>query len=1440
MLALILAAGLPNLACASAGVRIVGAVVWDKIGSPYNLSDDLVIAPGSTLTIKPGVTIKLSRGTSLIVEGDLRAIGSPSEPILFTSASANPAPGDWGSLRFATLDTTLSYDESGAFIKGSRLDYCIIEYGGTPAQGTPREFLGGAIHCRKSSPYFTHLTLRHNFSLYGGGIYCHEFASPYIEDCLFLENRAQENGGGLACFFYSNAIIKRNVFQANTAGEHGGGIYFSFSSPQISGNLIENNSARYQGGGLYGSNTVTGAVSKITGNVLLSNESGRKAHNLFVTAKMQTVFRDNVFFSSEGFDVSIDALDSDLDFVGNYFGPLAAGELETHIRDGRDAPGQKMVLCDPPLELPPSDAVNVPLEVTSFQLHGDPDFSTDWPYPLCLKAPIYLEVQAADRNPYHADWVAVRLRSSSSDSRGVVALAWETEAASGIYRLTGSVRNYSSAKEGAIRAAAGENLIFSLEDHPEFEISCPIEVARSYITDVYLVEEADSLHVVDHSPVVGWKFRNILGQPQKAYKMQLGSGVSFMEPASWESGEKTGRQPQAAVAGARLADGEFYTLRVSMTHSSQWSDWAQMTLRLNSLPTSPQPSAPPSDQVVKQTRPALKLQGSSDAEGDPIVYEIQICQDSAGTAVLAMQSDLRAASGLVSWAAPIDLLDNAQYFWRARANDNFETGKWTPVDHFYVNLVEEAPLPFALLEPKPDQLVYQLQPAFSCEKTTDPDPLSSLRYRLLVSANERFSPACTLVMESDQTSWQIEKPLKNDASYFWRVDAIDNTGSVTPSMQIGRFSVSTTPSQPLWRGPMAGEELKPDGMLMWGKSTDPDPKDVVRYRIQIAEKDFSRPLLDETLGDTSAPVNGLKNYALLSDDREYRIRVRAEDGQGVASNWSQDVGWFFFNQVNTPPRPVGFPILPDSSVVSAPLPEITWRAASDPDKSDLPSSLDYLVQFDRDGAFPPDCRQIEVKNGEAHAGIPDLTDNTKWFYRICARDDEGALSAWSPAKSFILNLVNDPPSPFELAMPLDSATTYQLTGVELSWQYQGDIDPGDKIHYLLSIAPADGGAPVLDGKRVDGTTLKTTALLKNETAYLWWVEAQDLAGARTPSAKKYFLSVNTTPSAPKGEPVTDGIMTGKETLRWLPATDPDPADVLSYHLQIVTPDDPQKSLLDIPKIAAAKTASGVGAAELKGSKNLKDNQLYAFRVRAIDPHGAMSNWSEPTRFALDLQNEAPAATAIREPSGGLLRNAMISASWSAASDPDPVDSREGLVYRLQAVRGSQFTGAVPLERVISNDTTLQNLELGDNQLWTLRLRAEDSRGGKSAWSTPVQVVVNAVEDPPSAPEIRSPSLGAVIHAPNAVVLTWSAAKDPDYKAVVKYQVRYWPADQPDKAVTREGIAGLTHRLAGLQPDQAYNWEVTAVDDTGLKNTSAAGSFTYHKASPPPAPQPGVR
>ena len=102
---------------------------WDLSGSPYIIYyDDLAIAENATLTIKPGVIVKMKQ-SSVVVNGRLIAQGDANNPIIFTSvnddtrgsideqSTGDPQAGDWGELEVR---------KNGELI----LDNTIINYGG--------------------------------------------------------------------------------------------------------------------------------------------------------------------------------------------------------------------------------------------------------------------------------------------------------------------------------------------------------------------------------------------------------------------------------------------------------------------------------------------------------------------------------------------------------------------------------------------------------------------------------------------------------------------------------------------------------------------------------------------------------------------------------------------------------------------------------------------------------------------------------------------------------------------------------------------------------------------------------------------------------------------------------------------------------------------------------------------------------------------------------------------------------------------------------------------------------------------------------------------------------------------------------------------------------------------------------------------------------------
>lgn len=100
---LCVAAGSALLAAPAMALDVSGFIgtdtTWTVADSPINVLSDLYVIHGALLTIEPGVQVRFAAGTQFgLTSGAIRAVGSVSSPIVFDSAMANPAAGDWGPI----------------------------------------------------------------------------------------------------------------------------------------------------------------------------------------------------------------------------------------------------------------------------------------------------------------------------------------------------------------------------------------------------------------------------------------------------------------------------------------------------------------------------------------------------------------------------------------------------------------------------------------------------------------------------------------------------------------------------------------------------------------------------------------------------------------------------------------------------------------------------------------------------------------------------------------------------------------------------------------------------------------------------------------------------------------------------------------------------------------------------------------------------------------------------------------------------------------------------------------------------------------------------------------------------------------------------------------------------------------------------------------------
>ena len=118
--------------CTTIGGTLLTNTTLTPQASPYCVTSSLEVPRFFVLVIQPGVRLAFYPGTSLQVDGELVARGIPTQPIIFTSAQASPAPGDWNGIYFSPNSRGALYDFNGVYVNGSVIQGCASEFCNQP------------------------------------------------------------------------------------------------------------------------------------------------------------------------------------------------------------------------------------------------------------------------------------------------------------------------------------------------------------------------------------------------------------------------------------------------------------------------------------------------------------------------------------------------------------------------------------------------------------------------------------------------------------------------------------------------------------------------------------------------------------------------------------------------------------------------------------------------------------------------------------------------------------------------------------------------------------------------------------------------------------------------------------------------------------------------------------------------------------------------------------------------------------------------------------------------------------------------------------------------------------------------------------------------------------------------------------------------------------
>ena len=185
-------------------------------GYIYQITCNVTIADGTTLTIEPGAIIEevSTSRYGLYIDGALLAQGTPQAPIVFTSGDDNPGPADW----------------QGIWLRGSSgsvLDNVIVEYAG--------------------------YNFSYNSGTYYGGLFITD-GSPTIRNSVF-----RFNGQRGVTIINGSPTLLNNEMHNNSSG-----IWMQNANPTITAGSIHNNSS-------YAMQTILPSQPIISGTSVYSN-----------------------------------------------------------------------------------------------------------------------------------------------------------------------------------------------------------------------------------------------------------------------------------------------------------------------------------------------------------------------------------------------------------------------------------------------------------------------------------------------------------------------------------------------------------------------------------------------------------------------------------------------------------------------------------------------------------------------------------------------------------------------------------------------------------------------------------------------------------------------------------------------------------------------------------------------------------------------------------------------------------------------------------------------------------------------------------------------------------------------------------------------------------------------------------------------------------------
>jgi hypothetical protein len=293
------------------------------------------------------------------------------------------------------------------------------------------------------------------------------------------------------------------------------------------------------------------------------------------------------------------------------------------------------------------------------------------------------------------------------------------------------------------------------------------------IVSLSFPDEISSENVINHTPLISWDYIGAIDPT--AFQIAVGTDTDWTIAEMWNPDIFYSSDTSVTYGGESLIDGEIYYIHLRIGDGTLWSEWYETSFQMNSLATIPAQISPIDYAIVNNDQPTLWIQNSTDAEGDDLFYDFTVLVD----CVMIAGSNIPQQVDSTGWTVDTPLDDNLLHVWYARAYDGYEYSDWSNWEYFWINAVEEYPTAFDLQYP-PDtgwSQVLEFPATFQWGISSDPDPLDSVHYRLIVALDSNFT--FTAIHDSIFPNYSDLPVLDYGTHYWWKVLALDTKGNET-------------------------------------------------------------------------------------------------------------------------------------------------------------------------------------------------------------------------------------------------------------------------------------------------------------------------------------------------------------------------------------------------------------------------------------------------------------------------------------------------------------------------------------------------------------------------------------------------------------------------------------------------------------------------------------